>query len=191
MSSSSAKQPQMQQGATRCNNIFSQNRALEAYLRRRNDLQERQKNAIDLLLQGRSDQEVAAQIGVDRTTIFRWRKTVAFQRELDRQRRLMWDQSANQLQSMVQPALEILHRQLVSDDPKSAMRAASVLLRFATPSRLARFTSDVADDASKQFANDVIAYCESPLPGQPGAPEDMVDDEDEDFDEEEESNSEA
>jgi hypothetical protein len=58
---------------------------------------------------------------------------VAFQRELDRQRRARWEQAAGEIGSMVKPALSILRSQLTGDDPKLAMRAASVLLRFATP----------------------------------------------------------
>jgi hypothetical protein len=57
------------------------------------------------------------------------------------------------------------------------MRAAAILLRFATPSRLA--PASVAAEKSakaedKQHFQDVIDYIEAPLPGQPGAPEDMV-----------------
>ena len=36
-----------------------------------------------------------------------------------------------------------------------------------------------APDPDKQFVDDLIAYCEAPMPGQPGAPEDMMDDEEE------------
>jgi hypothetical protein len=104
----------------------------------------------------------------------------------------MWEQSAGQIQSMVKPALSILQKQLESDDQKVALRAAAVLLRFATPSRLVSALGGTSpspaagDDAqsSKQYVDDLIAYVDAPLPGQPGAPEDMVDDEDEAEDEE-------
>src|SRR5205823_2386356 len=136
-------------------------------------------NAVELLLHGHSDHDTAAQLGVDRTTIFRWRKTIAFQRELDRGRQRLWEQSAGQLQSMVQPALNILQKQLTSDDVKLQIRAATILLRFATPSRLAPGAArkpDAAEpDPRKQELDDLMDYVNAPLPGQPGAPEDLVD----------------
>ena len=172
-----------QHGATGRNNIYSQTDAIGRFLRSRNELSERQRTAVELLLRGMGDQEVATQLGVDRGTVYRWRQSLAFQRELDRQRRLLWEQSASEIQSMVAPALGILRKQLTGDDPKLAMRAAGVLLRFATPSRLApsagRDKLDPAFDAEKQFGDDLIAYVEAPLPGQPGAPEDMAETEDE------------
>ena len=166
-----------QQGATGRNNKKRFERPIDAFRSFRNDLSEKQKRAVDLLLRGLSDQEVGAQLGVDRGTIFRWRKTIAFARELDRQRKILWQQSAAQLQSLVQPALDILRAQLTDTDPKVRMRAAAVLLRFATPSRLAPASlgaEKIATAEDKQSFQDIIDFVEAPLPGQPGAPEDMM-----------------
>ena len=186
MSNGEQKHTGAPHGATGRNIIFSRDPAIDRFLRSRNELSERQRNAVELLLRGLGDHEVATQVGVDRGTVFRWRKSVAFQRELDRQRRSLWEQSAGQIQSMVKPALSILQKQLASDDQKTALRAAAVLLRFATPSRLVGGGGGSASSSSpeaqakrssKQYVDDLIAYVEAPLPGQPGAPEDMVDDE--------------
>ncbi len=184
MSGEEPKSKHVQHGATGRSNIFAARDPIDRFLRSRNELSQRQRNAVELLLRGLSDQDVAAQLGVDRTTIFRWRKSIAFQRELDRQRRALWEQSAGKIQSMVEPALAILHGQLTSSDPKLAMRAAAVLLRFATPSRLAPgallSSSSSSPDApgktsnsDKQYVDDLLAYVDAPMPGQPGAPEDM------------------
>jgi len=193
MSNGEQKQPAAPQGAAPRRNIFQRDPVIERFLKSRNELSERQRKAVDLLLRGLSDQEVANQLGVDRGTVLRWRsKSVAFGRELDRQRRRLWEQSTAEIQSMVGPALSILRKQLASGDERTAIRAAGVLLRFATPSRLA--AAGMASAASpadpraaarsdKQYVDDLIAYVESPLPGQPGAPEDMTDD---DVDEDEE-----
>jgi hypothetical protein len=174
------------QGATGRDNIFSPRDPLGRYLRSRNELSERQRTAVELLLRGMSHNEVAAQVGVDRGTVYRWCQSVAFERELDRQRRAMWQQSASEIQSMVAPALGILRKQLTGDDPKLAMRAAGVLLRFATPSRLLPATSKPSDTAAiderEQYVNDLIAYCNAPMPGQPGAPEDLPEDQEEEGD---------
>src|SRR2546421_6925444 len=175
----------MQQGATTRNNKKSGASSIDAFLRARNDLSEKQRNAVAFLLQGLSDEQVASQVAADRTTIFRWRKSIPFQRELERQRRLLWDQSRNQLQSMLQPALNILQKQLTCDDPKTALRAAAILLRFATPSRFITpaTSGNSAGRAEKnRDFDDLMAYVDAPLPGEPGAPEDMVG---EDFDDDE------
>src|SRR5687768_11850620 len=105
---------EMQQTATHCNNIY----AIAEELFRNNledkELSERQKVAVELLLQGLSDHEAAAQVGVDRTTIFRWRQLRRFARELDAQRHLRRERAANQLQAMLPSALKILQEQLDS-----------------------------------------------------------------------------
>jgi hypothetical protein len=202
MSNGERKQPGAPQGAAPRRNIFQRDPVIERFLKSRNELSERQRKAVELLLRGLSDQEVANQLGVDRGTVLRWRsKSVGFGRELDRQRRRLWEQSAAEIQSMVGPALSILRKQLASDDERTALRAAGVLLRFATPSRLAPagMASPSPDDdakaaarSNKQYVDDLIAYCEAPLPGQPGAPEDMTDDDvDEDDVEKDEEDEEA
>ena len=200
MSNGERKQPGAPQGAAPRRNIFQRDPVIERFLKSRNELSERQRQAVDLLLRGLSDQEVASQLGVDRGTVLRWRsKSVAFQRELDRQRRRLWEQSAAEIQSMVGPALSILRKQLASDDERTAIRAAGVLLRFATPSRLgaAGMAPPSPDDnakaaarSNKQYVDDLIAYVDAPLPGQPGAPEDLTDEDiDEDEDDAEASDS--
>ncbi len=192
MSNGERKQPGAPQGAAQRRNILSGDRPIDRFLKSRNELSERQRKAVELLLRGMGDQEVANQLGVDRGTILRWRsKSVAFQRELDRQRRRLWEQSAGQIQSMVEPALAILRKQLASEDERMAIRAAAVLLRFATPSRLspAAVSSSSpgapgAAKADRQHVDDLIAYVEAPLPGHPGAPEDMNDVDESDNEEE-------
>jgi transposase-like protein len=165
------------QGATGRDNISSSRDTIGRFLRSRNELSERQRAAIELLLRGMSHAEVAAQVGVDRGSVYRWCQTVAFERELDRQRRAMWQQSASEIQSMVAPALGILRKQLTSEDPKLAMRAAGVLLRFATPSRLLPGSNVQPPDEREQYMDDLMAYVNAPMPGQPGAPEDLPEDE--------------
>lgn len=186
MSHGDRKQPGAPQGAAQRRNNFSPDPAIRRFMRSRNELSERQHTAVELLLRGMADQEVAGQLGVDRGTVLRWRsKSIAFQRELDRQRRRLWEQSAGEIQSMVGPALSILRKQLASDDEKIAIRAAAVLLRFATPSRLAPAATSPSASGSPDAPakrepdeiDDLIAYCDAPAPGQPGAPEDMTGDE--------------
>ena len=51
-----------------------------------------QLNAIDVLVQGRTDQETAETVGVARETVTRWRNdNPHFAAQLNRQRRFIWD----------------------------------------------------------------------------------------------------
>jgi hypothetical protein len=132
--------PGMQQNATPCYSEKNPAAGDAPKSRPGEELTQQQRNAIELLLQGLSDAQVAARIGVDRTTVFRWRKKQAFRRDLERERRLLWRQATKRLQTLVTPALDILHEELAGDDPRTKLRAASILLRVATPARLERMT---------------------------------------------------
>ena len=176
-----------QRGATG-RNSFSQDRSpIGRFLRSRNELSERQRTAVELLLRGMGDLDVATQLKVDRGTIFRWRKSVAFQRELASQRQALWDRSASEMQSLVGPALGVLRKHLSGDDPRLAIQAVGVVMRFATPNRLMpqwlrEELTQCSDDPRQQLGDDLIAYVDAPMPGEPGAPEDMEEQEDEEDD---------
>ena len=173
-----------QQGATGRNKQKNGPAPLDLYLNPDRHLSERQKTAIELLLRGFSDAQVAAEIGVDRGSVYRWRQHAGFQRELERQRQQIWQRSAGQLHAMVEPALEELRQQLAGDDPKTRLRAAAILLRFANPTRLARaarITNNERDNEDDAFAA-MKAYIDAPMPGQPGAPDDLIDELDEEDD---------
>jgi hypothetical protein len=163
-----------QQGATGRNKKKMSPADVARILLRNQQLTERQLSAVELLMRGLSDAQVAAQLGVDRGTVYRWRTSSLFLKELERQRKLLYEQSAARLQAMIQPALEILNRQLTGDDPKTALRAAAILLRVASPARLARFADPDNSTPRRSPADDrwekIKAYIDAPLPGEPGAP---------------------
>ena len=184
----------MHQIASPGNNIHASGPLIDYILRPRKHLSEIKKTAIDLLLQGLADQDVAAQVGADRSTIFRWRRQPRFARALEAQRQLRRERAANQLQSMVPGALKILQQQLDSSDNRERLRAVSILLRFATPSRLAGAGIVAAAAGSPDNAaargDDLIAYIECPLPGEAGGPgtgEGLGDDNDQDNDDDDDA----
>ena len=162
-------QKTMQQDATNSNNQKNKPDPLTAYLFPNKNLSHPQIRAIDLMLQGLTDAQVAEQLGVDRTTIFRWRKSETFARELDRHRQAILEQSTARLQSLLKPAMDILQKQLVGGDPKAQLRAAALLVRMATPARL-QYTSaveELAADREREFEEHmdrVEAYVNAPLP---------------------------
>jgi hypothetical protein len=150
-----------------------------------NELSQQRMKAIELLLRGLSDAEVGAELGVDRGTVYRWRRSPGFAMELERQRRAMFDQSVARVQSMLDPVLDLLQRQLAGDDPKIALRAAAILLHVAMPARMQRLHNPqaaprrsrpapapapaTASEAAENFDRALRDYINAPLPDGSGA----------------------
>jgi hypothetical protein len=66
-----------------------------------------QQNAIDLLILGKSDQETADAVGVDRSTIWSWKKeNPLFIATLERRRAEVWRQPQERLRSLMSKAVE-------------------------------------------------------------------------------------
>ncbi|MDD5735842.1 MAG: helix-turn-helix domain containing protein, partial [Methanothrix soehngenii] len=63
-------------------------------------LSQEQMNAIEHLLQGKSDRAVSEAVGVARQTVWEWRNNdVLFIAELNRQRSEMWQEAHQRLKS--------------------------------------------------------------------------------------------
>jgi hypothetical protein len=89
-----------------------------------------QENAIDHLLQGKSDRVVAEAVGVSRQTVWEWRKRdPLFIAELNRQRSEMWKEAHERLRSLTNRALDVVELQLDSGDPKASLAAAKYVLQ--------------------------------------------------------------
>lgn len=81
-----------------------------------------QANAVDLLVVGKTDQEVAAAVGVSRQTVCGWRLYHPdFQAALNKRRREVWGAAADKLRSLLPKALEVLERELQDGDVKVAL----------------------------------------------------------------------
>ena len=94
-------------------------------------LTDRQRLALELILAGKTDVQVAQSVGVARRTICRWRHTDAnFIAELRRRRKVMWDGVSDRLRSLLEPAVEVLPEQLTNPYDRSRFRAATTLLRL-------------------------------------------------------------
>ncbi len=82
-------------------------------------------NAIDILVQGRTDQETADTVGVARETVTRWRnENPHFTAELNRQRSLIWGDSHDRLRALAGNAVDVLETSL---DEGDSMVAVAVL----------------------------------------------------------------
>jgi len=78
-----------------------------------------QRNAIDMLVLGKSDREVAEAVGVSRQTVCGWRLYLPqFQAELNLRRRAIWGAAVDKLRSLVPRSLAILEQELErSEEP--------------------------------------------------------------------------
>ena len=89
-----------------------------------------QQNAIEHLLQGKSDRVAAEAAGVSRQTISEWKNhDPLFIAELNRQRSELWWEAHQRLKSLANRALDVVELQLDSGDPKAALAAARFILQ--------------------------------------------------------------
>jgi hypothetical protein len=80
------------------------------------------------LLQGRTNEQAAADAGVARTTLTRWLRTPAFQRLYAEARRLAVEAAVARLSGLALCAVEALERNLHADAPAVEIKAALGLL---------------------------------------------------------------
>ena len=81
-----------------------------------------QPSTIDVLVQGRSDQEAAETVGVARETVTRWRNdNPHFAAQLNRQRRLIWGCSHDRLRALASRAVDTLDAALQNGDARAAV----------------------------------------------------------------------
>ncbi len=88
-----------------------------------------QLNAIDLLIFGKTDKEVAETLGIGRNTISKWYKNAFFIAELNSRREALWKDSKLRLKSLVTEAVNVLTNGLHSSDEKIAITAAVHILK--------------------------------------------------------------
>ena len=98
-----------------------------------------QRSAIDLLIAGKTDLEVAQALGLNRVTVTRWRLyDLLFQAELDRQRHALWSAGANRLRALVPKAIETVERALerAQEQDQLDVRLAFQILKLAGLDRI-------------------------------------------------------
>jgi hypothetical protein len=94
-------------------------------------LSQQQENAVDLLLQGKNDGEVAEAVGVTRQTVNTWKNhDAAFIATLNTRRKDLWEAQASRLRGLVGKAVDVLEETLgYKGDPKVRQAAAVHILR--------------------------------------------------------------
>jgi len=89
-----------------------------------------QQNAIDLLIQGKSDRETAELVGVTRQTVTGWRNEHAlFAAELNQHRQEVWGSQVERLRGLVSKAVDTIEANLDSEDDSARQRSAEYVLK--------------------------------------------------------------
>ncbi len=90
----------------------------------------RRTKALELMLAGRTDREIATELSVDPSTVWRWRTDPTFAVELDREQRERFSLVSDRLSALVHRAVDTLG-ELLSDPatpPMLRIRAAESIL---------------------------------------------------------------
>ena len=96
---------------------------------KRERLTDQQYRAIELLANGESDKNVADIIGVNRKTVWAWRKTDLFKDELDRQILELKKQIESKLAMQVEPLMDnLIKLALTSKDESIKLKATTYAL---------------------------------------------------------------
>lgn len=96
-----------------------------------NELSEAQESAAAMLAVGKRQQDVAQALGIDRRTLFRWRRERAFKRALNAGRRELWSSASDRIRAMLGQSVDVLEQQLGDRYIPSRVRAATTILRLA------------------------------------------------------------
>lgn len=93
------------------------------------DLEAKQERALAMIMQGEKDVKIAASLGINRTTIYRWRKyDTEFMKALDERQTLMREAASNGLLELTEAALEAVREALKDDDNRVRLQAARMVL---------------------------------------------------------------
>ena len=90
-----------------------------------------QQNAIDLLLVGKNDRQVAESVGVERVTVNGWRnRKPEFIDELNRRRHELFAGEMDRLRSLISASVDALTECINSPDERVKLTAANSLLKL-------------------------------------------------------------
>lgn len=100
-------------------------------MRKTRELTPIQQRAIALLLQGKSQTEIARELNIDRTTLWNWRtKDPVFTAELNKAQAELYERAVSRLYSLTTKALETLEGILEkSNDEQAKIKVASFILK--------------------------------------------------------------
>jgi hypothetical protein len=118
-----------------------------------------QENAIEWLILGKSDREVADAIGVNRMTVQSWRTSHAvFMAELNRRRQALWTDAHEKLRSLVSSAIDRLHTELENGalTPAALLRLVGLAAAVPAPAGDTDPEAIIAQQAKTQVAREGV-----------------------------------
>ncbi|MBM3136767.1 MAG: helix-turn-helix domain-containing protein [Chloroflexi bacterium] len=93
------------------------------------NLDGKQEKALEMILQGEKDVAIAERLGINRTTIYRWRKHDSeFMEALDERQTLMREAARQGLMDLMDTALETVKEALSNGDSRTRLQAARMVL---------------------------------------------------------------
>ena len=90
----------------------------------RESLPDRQRQAVPLILSGKTDREVGEAVGVTRETVCEWRSKREFKTVLNRERERVWVENRHMVDVLNKKALVRLYNLIDSDDERIALHAS-------------------------------------------------------------------
>jgi transposase len=129
------------------------------YCKSLQELSVEQQNAIDLLVLGRSDREVAEAVGVSRQTVTAWRNNNSlFAAELNVRRQELWGNQTDKIVSSLLPkALQVLEEDLNNTEDLRLRQAAAVQVLRAVGFGSTSLKPEGLTDAKKIEREKVLA----------------------------------
>ena len=125
-------------------------KATNSYKRERG-LTIEQLNAIDLLIVGKTDKEVAELTGVNRVTITKWKNyDIYFQAELNQRRKEVWNGSIDKMRALVPMAMEKLEREI---EGPNGWKVSMEIIKICGIN--GKHMKDTGKDSSDKILNDL------------------------------------
>ena len=121
-----------------------------------------QKNAIDLLLTGKNDRQVAEFVGVERVTVNNWRnRKPEFIDELNRRRHELFEGEMDRLRSLISSSVDALTECINSTDERVKLTAANSLLKLLGLDRhpLIPASREVTPSTVRPPISEIIQLC--------------------------------
>jgi hypothetical protein len=118
-----------------------------------------QENAIDWLILGKSDREVADAVGVHRMTVQSWRTSHAvFMAELNRRRQALWADAHEKLRALIASAIDRLHTDLDNGalSPAALLRLVGLAATMPAPAGDTDPEAIIAQQAKTQVAREGV-----------------------------------
>lgn len=95
-------------------------------------IDEKKEKALEMILKGEKDTNIAARLRISRMTLYRWRRDdVYFIEALTERRGMMMEQATEGLMELTEMAIEAIRRALTEGDLKTQLQAAKLVLQMA------------------------------------------------------------